>query len=89
MGIDVQQTESGQIRIAQKEYVDEINEIELRSKTDRLPSDPLRPREVKDLRKLTGQILWASSQTRLGGCFDALELSVSRNQPKVETLKRE
>ena len=88
VGIDIQQDNTGQVRISQKEYVSEINEMTLRSKTGRSPTDLLQPREMKDLRRLTGQVLWASSQTRLDACFDALELSVSRNQPKVETMKR-
>ena len=86
VGIEVDH-EIGSIRISQRQYVDEMIEIDF-DNASRNKNELLSPHETKQLRALTGQILWVSSQTRLDACFDALELSMERNKGTIETLKR-
>ena len=86
VGIEVDHQAEG-IRISQRQYIDEMCEIDF-DNINRDKNDLLSRHETKQLRALTGQILWASSQTRLDACFDALELSMERNKGTLETLKR-
>ena len=86
VGIEVDHQAEG-IRISQRQYIDEICEIDF-DNINRDKNDILSKHETRQLRALTGQILWASSQTRLDACFDALELSMERNRGTLETLKR-
>ena len=86
VGIEVDHN-CNSIRLSQRQYIDEMLEIDIDS--NRTKTDFLNKLETKQLRALTGQILWVSSQTRLDGCYDALELSMERNKGTVETLKRQ
>ena len=55
---------------------------------ERNGSDSLTSEELRKLRGLSGQILWASGKTRLHAWYDSLELSVEKNKATVETVRR-
>ena len=71
--------------LLQDEYVKELQLFEIDSSEDdrELSSD-----EKRLLREVAGQLLWISSQTRPDLSFDTLEMSVSKNQASIKTLKR-
>ena len=85
VGIEIDHDCNG-IRLSQRQYINELCEIDIDN--DRIKHDSLNKQETKELRALTGQILWVSSQTRLDACYDALELSMERNRGTIDTLKR-
>ena len=87
VGIDVHQSDIGDIFVSQNDYVDEIPELDVNVE-GRLPNDGLTAKETKDFRAVSGQILWAATQTRIDISYDALELSMERNKPTIENMKR-
>ena len=75
------------IVVDQNVYVEEIEDMGFQIK-GRKNEEKVSQLELKSLRSLVGQIHWVSSQTRPDLSFDALELSIERNNATVTTLKR-
>ena len=86
VGLNIERTSSG-IILDQTPYATDIDEIQVRI-NGRSNDAPLEKEELTELRSVTGQIHWVSSQTRPDLSFDALELSIERNNATVSTLKR-
>ena len=84
VGLNIRR-ENDNIILLQDEYVNELQpfEIDLSKEEKELTSD-----DIRLLREVGGQLLWISSQTRPDLSFDSLEMSVSRNQASINTLKR-
>ena len=51
-------------------------------------NDSLTTEDLWTLPSLSGQILWASSQTRLDTCYDSLMVHVEKNKAPIETVQR-
>ena len=71
-GLNIVQKEDG-IYIDQNEYVQSINEIEVKKNMDK--EAKLTPKEFNAFRGLTGKLSWAAENTRPDIAYDARELS--------------
>ena len=86
VGLNIHKTSAG-IVIDQTSYATDIDDVHLNI-NGRSTDAPLEKHELTQLRSITGQIHWVSSQTRPDLSFDALELSIERNYATVSTMKR-
>ena len=68
------QTEKG-IFVHQENYVKELQEIEISMERKLQPDSNLTPSEQDVMRSVSGQLLWASSQTRPDLAFQTCQLS--------------
>ena len=73
-GLEVKQTDE-EINIQQKKYISELSTIAISDVKDKL--QPLNIKEKQELKVLTGQLNWISSQTRPDLAFDACEVNNS------------
>ena len=73
--------------VDQNNYAEEIENVPFEIK-GRKNEEKVSQSELRGLRSIVGQIHWISSQTRPDLSFDALELSIERNNASVSTLKR-
>ena len=71
----------------QSSYSNDIKDVVFTA-NGRSNDEKLNKSELSELRSITGQIHWISSQTRPDISFDALELSIERNNASVGTMKR-
>lgn len=78
----------GEIVINQQSYVENVLPATIRAARAAQKQEPLTKDETKQLRSLIGQISWVANQTRPDVAFEALELSVSIKDPKVDDLIR-
>ena len=84
-GLHISQNEDFEIFLDQDEY---INQMELFHYPNENPDKLLSRDATRCLRKSTGQLLWASSQTRPDLAFDALSLSTILNRATYRNAKR-
>ena len=70
IGLNVIQTDEG-IIIDQQMYVNELEAIDISSERSKQRDAPLTSEEKARLRSVSGQLLWASTQTRVDSAFDA------------------
>ena len=86
VGLSIERNATSMI-VDQLTYAEEIeyNGFEIKGRKN---EDRVSPSELQNLRSIVGQIHWISSQTRPDLSFDALELSIERNNASVATLKR-
>ena len=73
--------------MSQNTYIDEMTEIDIQI-NETNGSGCLTSEKLRKLRGISGQILWASSQTQLDACYDSLELSIEKNKATVETVRQ-
>ena len=85
IGLEVKQTDQ-EIILQQKKYISELSTIAISDVKDRL--QPLNIKEKRDLKVLTGQLNWISSQTRPDLAFDACEVNTSIKDATYEDLKK-
>ena len=86
VGLNIQKSSAG-IVINQTSYATDIDDEHVNI-NGRSNDAPLEKHELTQLSSITGQINWISSQTRPDLSFDALELSIERNNATVSTMKR-
>ena len=85
VGLDVSQNAEG-IQINQDAYIDTILPIDISPSRRKEKQDDLSHKERKDLRRLSGQMLWVSSQTRPDISFETCMMSNTGKHPKVAML---
>ena len=83
IGLNVVQTNSA-VYVDQQKYVDGLKEINLTSDRSKQKDEGLTTEELSQLRSLSGQLLWASTQTRPDVSFDACIVS---NYGKTPTIR--
>ena len=86
VGLNIQRNTQNMI-VDQNSYAEEIDKTGFEIK-GRKNEEKVNLSELRNLRSIIGQIHWLSSQTRPDLSFDALELSIERNNASVATLKR-
>ena len=86
VGLNICKTSSG-IILDQSSYANDIDDVNI-NVNGRSHDAKLDKHELTELRSITGQVHWVSSQTRPDISFDALELSIERNNASVSTMKR-
>ena len=85
IGLNVIQTNEG-IIIDQQVYVDELESIDITAERAKQRYAPLTSEEKAKLRSVSGQLLWASTQTRVDAAFDACTISNYGKNPTVNSL---
>ena len=74
--------------LSQKSYIDNLRPFALSVSRRLHKSEHLKQSEIREYRKIVGQLNWASRQTRPDLVFDVLELSMKFNHPCVHDLIR-
>ena len=77
---------NGHITVNQQFYIDSIKLIDLSEERSGQIDFPLTADEIKLLRSLCGQLLWATSQTRPDAAFEACIASNYGKNPTVKSL---
>ena len=83
IGLNINENENG-IYVHQNEYAEELEElhIPMHRKSDKQSS--LTAFEKEKLMSVAGQLNWLATQTRPDLSYDALELNMSKKEPKIE-----
>ena len=77
--------ENDLIDVSQNEYVKNIQPIKLSE--NRHPDSPLTTEEKDELKKLSGQMIWVSSQTRPDLAYETCIMSNQGTNPTVKMIK--
>lgn len=85
LGLHVTQTK-GKIKVDQEQYISTIAPINISKERSRRKNDELNKDEKKELKRLSGQMMWVSSQTRPDISFDVCKISNVGKHPKVQIL---
>ena len=85
LGLGVKQTKDG-IMIDQNLYVSSISPIDIKKGRSLRKNDELSQEEKTELKRLTGQMMWVSTQTRPDVSFDVCQMSNTGKSPKVKLL---
>ena len=85
LGLNVCQA-AGKITIDQRHYIDKLEEIPLSAERRKLPDEPATKEEKTDLRSLSGQMLWVTSQTRPDATFGTCMMSNPGKNPSVKQI---
>ena len=83
VGLKVVQTKDAVV-IDQSQYVEKLKEIPLTLERRREKDSPLTVDERSNLRSVGGQLLWASTQTRIDVAYDACVVVNHGNEPSVK-----
>lgn len=83
-GLNIRQNENNEIFVDQSDFV---KKIEMQDFTKQDPENILNKDENKLVRKIQGQLSWASSQTRPDLAYDALQLSTVLNKAAYRDAK--
>ena len=87
VGLQIQQCEEG-IYITQKEYANEIEEIEIAASRKTEANQPINEDEKSALRSVIGQLNWLATQTRPDLSYDVCDLATSLKQGTVELITK-
>ena len=85
IGVELQQNSKG-IYIAQKKYLDKLQEIEISSSRAKEKQSPITEDERSELRAAHGQLNWLSTQTRPDLAYDVCNLTTSLKQGTVDLI---
>ena len=85
LGLNVEQ-DGDVIFVDQKNYVQELKEVEVDDSRRSALDDKLTDKEKKQLRSICGQLLWATSQTRPDVSYESCSVSNSQKKPTVQSL---
>lgn len=85
VGLNVNQQENG-ITVEQDLYVSSISPIEISKGRILRKNDELNEEEKHELKRLAGQMMWVSTQTRPDIAFDVCKMSNTGKHPKVKAL---
>ena len=83
VGINVNQTKRG-IVIDQNHYIQKVEEVDIDGRRDK--DEQLTPEEITSLKSLSGQLLWAATQTRPDIAVDACVVANYGKSPTVRSL---
>ena len=84
LGLQVNQNSAG-IKISQQEYIDSLKPVEI--KRNRTNNDIVTKEELSQLRSISGQISWVTSQTRPDVAFENCKIANYGKNPEVSYLK--
>ena len=87
VGLKVHQTET-EVYVDQCDYVRGLKEIKLSHEKLKQKDDLLTHEEIGQLRSLSGQLLWVTSQTRPDCSFDSCVVSNYGNKPTIRNIIR-
>ena len=87
LGLMVKQN-SEFITVDQQAYTESLKPLVISAERARQIDEPLTKNEVAQLKSLSGQILWASSQTRPDVAYDSCVVGNYRKEPTVRSLLR-
>ena len=85
VGLDVFQDDGG-IKVSQDSYIESIMPINIDSSRKSMKNNSLTKEERDDLKRLSGQMLWVTSQTRPDLSFETCRMSNIGKDPKVNIL---
>ena len=85
IGLAVEQRK-GEIRISQNDYVAQINPIQLSTPRKKDINEPLTVEQKKDLKALSGQVLWVRNHTRPDMSFESCVMSNAGRKSKVKNI---
>ena len=85
VGLDIFQSVNG-IQVDQDAYIDTIKPINISQSRSMMKNDELSLEERDDLKRLTGQMIWVTSQTRPDLSFETCIMSNIGKNPKVNML---
>ena len=85
LGLNVTQTKAG-IQVDQNAYVSDLKQIEVKKERALRKDDEASAKEKKELKRLAGQMLWVTTQTRPEMMYDACKVSNVGKHPKVNNL---
>jgi hypothetical protein len=85
IGLNVAQL-NGTIYVDQNQYVDSLEPIELTAERASQRDEPLTQKERQQLRSLSGQLLWATTQSRPDVAFDSCIVSNTGKHPTVHSI---
>ena len=85
MGLNVIQSDTGTL-VNQQMYMPAMKEIELKKDRDYKKADKLNEKEKSDLKRLSGQLMWVTSQTRPDLSFETYIMSSAGKHPTVQTI---
>jgi hypothetical protein len=86
LGLNVSQYDDV-ISIDQRHYIDKLREIPLSSERRKQNDEPITKEERSQLRSLSGQMLWVTSQTRPDSAFETCMMSNAGKSPTVRMIK--
>ena len=85
VGLDVFQDDKD-IKVSQDSYIDSIMPINIENSRKNMKNNSLTKEERADLKRLSGQMLWVTSQTRPDLSFETCRMSNIGKDPKVNIL---
>ena len=85
IGLNVSQTDS-EIVVDQRQYVESLKPISLTAERAQQKEEPLTKDEKVSLRSVSGQLLWATTQSRPDASFDACVVSNYGKEPIVKSI---
>jgi len=85
LGLNIEQNGS-QIFIDQYAYVENLKEIDIQDERKKQLDEKLSEKEMKQLRSVCGQLLWATSQTRPDVAFDSCQVNNYGKEPTVRNI---
>ena len=85
VGLEVCQGSEG-IQVSQDAYIDTIMPIDISPSRRKERLNVLSQEERKDLKRLSGQMLWVSSQTRPDSSFETCMMSNTGKHPRVAMM---
>ena len=85
VGLDVTQNTEG-IQVGQDAYIDSLVPINISQSRHKMKLDDLTQEERAELRRLSGQMLWVTSQTRPDLSYETCVISNVGKNPKVALL---
>ena len=85
VGLDVFQDDKG-IQVNQNSYIDSIMPINIEDSRKNMKNNSLTKEERDDLKRLSGQMLWVTSQTRPDQSFETCKMSNIGKDPKINIL---
>ena len=85
LGLNVRQNQNG-ITVDQDLYTSSISEIFIKKERLMRKNDELNDIEKSELKRLSGQMLWVTTQTRPDLAFDVGKISNAGKHPKVKLL---
>ena len=86
LGLNVNQGDE-EITIDQKHYIEKLQEIPLSAERKKMNDEPATKEEKSNLRSLSGQMLWVTSQTRPDSAFGTCMMNNPGKNPTVKQIK--
>ena len=85
LGLEVRQTKEA-IMVTQDQYISTILPVKISRERAMRKNDELSKDEIADLKRLAGQMMWVSTQTRPDVAFDVCTMSNCGKHAKVKTV---